>query len=393
MRYAVRAVGRDNRVHLLELEAMDADGASRAAVARQMTVLEVRPVSVQVQKRGKNFSLVLFTQELLALLQAGLGLIESLEALGEKDAQSETANIVARLLLRMRDGLRFSVAVAAEPEHFPPLFIGIVKAAERTSDLPQALSRYIEYQVRINGIRNRIVSAAIYPAILLIVGGLVSMFLLGYVVPRFSVVYQGSGRELPLMSQWLIAWGATVAAHGKLLLAVAAGMIFVLFAWWRRLKRSGRLMLMLTRLPGISQRVNILELARLYLTLGMLLEGGIAVVNALEMVGGTLSAHRARALSAARCSIVQGGNFSDAFEKNGLTTPIALRMLRVGEHSGQLGLMLTRAALFYDAETTLWIEKFSKTFEPVLMALIGIVIGLIVVLLYMPIFDLAGTLQ
>ncbi|MFZ6765870.1 type II secretion system F family protein [Undibacterium sp. Di26W] len=393
MRYAVRAVGRDNRVHMLELEAMDADGASRAAVARQMTVLDVRPLSAQVQKRGKNFSLVLFTQELLALLQAGLGLIESLEALGEKDAQSETANIVARLLLRMRDGLRFSVAVAAEPEHFPPLFIGIVKAAERTSDLPQALSRYIEYQVRINGIRNRIVSAAIYPAILLIVGGVVSMFLLGYVVPRFSVVYQGSGRELPLMSQWLIAWGAAVAAHGKLLLAAATGIVFVLFAWWRRLKRSGRLMQMLTRLPGVSQRVNILELARLYLTLGMLLEGGIAVVNALEMVSGTLSAHRARALAAARYSIVQGGNFSDAFEKNGLTTPIALRMLRVGEHSGQLGLMLTRAALFYDAETTLWIEKFSKTFEPVLMALIGIVIGLIVVLLYMPIFDLAGTLQ
>ncbi|MFZ6778573.1 type II secretion system F family protein [Undibacterium sp. Ji83W] len=393
MRYAIRAVGRDNRVQMLELDAIDADAASRAAESRQMTVLEVRALSAQAQKRGKNFSLLLFTQELLALLQAGLGLIESLEALAEKDTQSETAAILFRLLARMRDGLRFSVAVAAEPEYFPPLFIGIVRAAERTSDLPQALSRYIEYQVRISGIRNRIVSAAIYPAILLIVGGMVSMFLLGYVVPRFSVVYQGSGRELPLMSQWLIAWGAVVTAHGKLLLIAATGLLCTMFFWLRHLRRSAYLMVMLTRLPGVAQRVNILELARLYLTLGMLLEGGIAVVNALEMVSGTLSAHRAKALSAARYSIVQGGNFSDAFEKNDLTTPIALRMLRVGEHSGQLGLMLTRAALFYDAETTLWIEKFSKIFEPVLMALIGIVIGLIVVLLYMPIFDLAGTLQ
>lgn len=393
MRFAIRAVGSDNRIQTLELDASDAQSASRAATERRLTVLEVKPLSSIALRRSKSFSLVLFTQELLALLQAGLGLVESLEALSEKQAQTDTGALLARLLARMRDGLRFSLAIAAEPQYFPPLFVGIVKAAERTSDLPQALSRFIDYQVRIDGVRNRLVSAAIYPAILLVVGSLVSLFLLGYVVPKFSVVYQGSGRELPMMSQWLIAWGNLVSGHSVHLMLALAGGGAALFAWLRRMQRSGQLMRAVTRLPGVAERVRILELARLYLTLGMLLEGGIAVVSAMEMVSGAISPDRRKALLLARERIAQGASFSESLEQHGLTTPIALRMLRVGERSGQLGLMLTRAALFYDSETTLWIEKFSKTFEPVLMAAIGVVIGVIVVLLYMPIFDLAGTLQ
>ncbi len=393
MRFAIRAVGADNRVQTLELDASDAQSASRAASERRLTVLEVKAVSAKAARRGKTFSLVLFTQELLALLQAGLGLVESLEALNEKESRTGTGALLARLLARMREGLRFSLAIAAEPQCFPPLFVGIVRAAERTSDLPQALSRFIDYQVRVDGVRNRLVSAAIYPAILLIVGSLVSLFLLGYVVPKFSVVYQGSGRELPMMSQWLIKWGAVVSGHGLALLLALAGTGAGGFLWLRRLQRSGRLMQAVTRLPGVAERVRILELARLYLTLGMLLEGGIAVVAALDMVSGAISPMRRAALAQARERIAHGASFSESLELHGFTTPIALRMLRVGERSGQLGLMLTRAALFYDSETTLWIEKFSKTFEPILMAAIGIVIGVIVVLLYMPIFDLAGTLQ
>lgn len=393
MRFSIRAYGADNRLQTLELDASDAAAASRAAGERRLTVLEVRPLQAHRQRRRKAFALVLFTQELLALLQSGLGLVESLEALGEKESQSETGALLARLLARMRDGLRFSEASGREPQCFPPLFVGIVKAAERTSDLPQALTRYIEYQVRIDGVRNRLVSAAIYPAILLAVGSLVSLFLLGYVVPKFSVVYQGSGRTLPLLSRWLIAWGNVVARHGPALLAGLALLAGAAGTWLRRMKREGRLLAAVTRLPGVAERVRILELSRLYLTLGMLLEGGIAVVAAMEMVADAVPPARKGALAAAREHVAQGGSFSEAFDQHGLATPIALRMLRVGERSGQLGSMLTRAALFYDGETTLWIEKFSKTFEPVLMAAIGIVIGMIVVLLYMPIFELAGSLQ
>jgi general secretion pathway protein F len=136
--------------------------------------------------------------------------------------------------------------------------------------------------------------------------------------------------------------------------------------------------------------VRIIELSRLYLTTGMLLEGGIPILAALDIVGNTVSPTTRAALLVARGIISDGGTLSQGFDHCGLATPIALRMLRVGERSGQLGAMLTRSALFYEGESARWIERFTKVFEPVLMTAIGLLVGLIVVLLYMPIFDLAG---
>jgi general secretion pathway protein F len=125
----------------------------------------------------------------------------------------------------------------------------------------------------------------------------------------------------------------------------------------------------------------------------MLLEGGIPIQHALQLAGPVLPAGRRAAVDAVRRRIEAGEPLSEALGAHGFGTPIALRLLRVGEQSGQLGTMLTRAAQFYESETTRWIERFTKVFEPVLMAAIGLVIGVIVILLYMPIFDLAGTLE
>jgi general secretion pathway protein F len=125
----------------------------------------------------------------------------------------------------------------------------------------------------------------------------------------------------------------------------------------------------------------------------MLLEGGIPIVLALETVQAIVSAHIRDGLGRAKEAIQSGAPLSAAFEDNRLTTPISLRMLRVGERSGELGQMLTQSATFYDGEITRWIDRFTRSFEPLLMAAIGLVVGGIVVLLYMPIFDLAGSLS
>jgi general secretion pathway protein F len=147
------------------------------------------------------------------------------------------------------------------------------------------------------------------------------------------------------------------------------------------------------RVPGVGERVRIFELSRLYLTLGMLTEGGIMIVNAIDTVQSLVSPAVRSALIAARGAVESGQPLSDAFEANGLTTPISLRMLRVGERTGDMGSMLTQSAAFYDGEISRWIDRFARTFEPLLMAAIGLVVGAIVVLLYMPIFDLAGDMS
>jgi general secretion pathway protein F len=139
--------------------------------------------------------------------------------------------------------------------------------------------------------------------------------------------------------------------------------------------------------------VRIYELSRLYLTLGMLSEGGITILHAIDTVQGMVSANVRQGLQGARAMIESGLPLSTAFDANGLTTPISLRMLRVGERTGDMGPMLTQSAAFYDGEISRWIDRFTRTFEPLLMACIGLVVGAIVVLLYMPIFDLAGEMS
>ena len=241
--------------------------------------------------------------------------------------------------------------------------------------------------------RAKLVSAAIYPMILLLVGGGVSAFLIGYVVPRFAEVYQGAGRNLPWLSQVMLDWGQFAGAHGLWLLAAAFGLGVPGALALRRAVAAGGALRLLARLPAIGERVRIYELSRLYLTLGMLCEGGIPIVHAIATVQGMVSAGMRQSLQAARASIEAGLPLSGAFGDNGLTTPISLRMLRVGERTGDMGPMLTQSAAFYDGEISRWIERFTRTFEPLLMAAIGLIVGGIVVLLYMPIFDLAGDLS
>ncbi|NHZ92126.1 type II secretion system F family protein [Massilia sp. CCM 8733] len=395
MQFAVRTLAPDLSISSQVVDAQDEADARRQCEARGLFVSAVEPVRAAGLRRGRGpgLSLVLFSQELLALLTAGLGIVEALEALLEKETSVSTRSVLERLLGGLREGKRFSSVLADQPDLFSPLYIGIVRAAEGTSDLPRSLARYIDYQQRIDVVRSKIVSAAIYPVILLAVGGGVSMFLITYVVPRFAEVYQGAGRNLPWMSQMLLGWGQFASGHSGLLLGGLAVLAGALVLLWRRLTRNGGLARLVTRLPGIGERVRIYELSRLYLTLGMLSEGGITIVNAIDTVQAMVSSSMRASLGAARTSIESGLPLSTAFEANSLTTPISLRMLRVGERTGDMGPMLTQSAAFYDGEISRWIDRFTRTFEPLLMAAIGLVVGAIVVLLYMPIFDLAGDMS
>jgi general secretion pathway protein F len=395
MQFAVRTLAPDMHIASVLVDAPDEADARRQVEARGLFVSAIEPVHAPLlrRRRGGKLSLVLFSQELLALLTAGLGIVEGLEALLEKEASPATRGVLERLLAGLREGKRLSAVMAAQPALFPPLYVGIVRAAEGTSDLPRALERYIEYQQRIDTVRAKVVSASIYPAILLLVGGGVSIFLMSYVVPRFAEVYQGAGRNLPWMSRMMLEWGQFAGRHAAgLLIGFVATVAGATVAIRRALKRGGAARL-LAKLPGIGERARIYELSRLYLTLGMLNEGGITLVNAIDTVQGMVSPAVAGSLRAARAAIEAGRPLSDAFEATGLTTPISLRMLRVGERTGAMGTMLTRSAAFYDGEIGRWIDRFTRTFEPLLMAAIGLVVGAIVVLLYMPIFDLAGDMS
>ncbi|MDI6748696.1 MAG: type II secretion system F family protein [Rhodocyclaceae bacterium] len=196
MRFAVRAIGAHGVVSLA-IDAADAASAREQVLAQDLRPLSVAPSRSVLPDRRSAFPLALFSQELLALLEAGLTLTEAIEALCDKEPRSATRSVLERLLRDLREGQRFSAALERQPEHFPALYVGLMRAAERTSSLPTSLARYLEYHGQLDIIRGRLVSALIYPAILLVVGGAVTAFLLGHVVPRFAGIYQGTGRDLP----------------------------------------------------------------------------------------------------------------------------------------------------------------------------------------------------
>lgn len=390
MRFRIKAIKAGAGISELTVEASDqAEAENKVRESGFVVLSSSKPWRSAFAGRTRRFPLLLFNQELLALMESGITLVEALQTLAEKEARPLVRRVLNQLVDRLHEGQPLSAALGEHANVFPPLYVAAVRASERTSDLDEALRRYINYQQQLEVLRSKIVSAAIYPILLLVVGSLVILFLMGYVVPSFSHIYEEMGGELPLMSRLLLAWGNLLREHyvilGLLVSVVAVGGLYT----WRRPATRATLGALLWRIPGVGDRLRVFQLARFYRTIGMLLRGGIAIVPALEIVADLLSPILRPQLRLAIRHISEGRAISEAMEQHGLATRVALRMLRVGEHAGNMGEMMERISTFHDGEIARDAEWFTRLFGPLLMLVIGGLIGAIVVLMYLPIFQLA----
>jgi len=395
MQYLVKILKTDSGIGITTLEAASAADARAQVVASGYSVLSVAPAPLLSRLRSSGssrFPLLLFSQELLSLLDSGITIVEAIETLAEKENRPAVRAVLLGIVTSLRQGLPFSATLDSAPQAFPPLYVATVRASERTSGLGEALGRYIAYATQLETLRGRLVSAAIYPALLVAVSSLVILFLMGYVVPRFSHIYEDMGGNLPFLSRLLLNWGMAVEQYWPVLIGLGAAFVVGAAQGGGRMVIQ-RLLGLLWRIPAVGERMRVFQLARLYRTLGMLLRGGIAIVPALDMVAGLLTAALQTRLASATQSIREGNTISQAFEANGLTTAVALRMLRVGERAGNMGEMMERMAAFHDEEMARWAEWVTRLLGPVLMLLMGLVIGAVVILMYLPIFQLADSIQ
>lgn len=392
MRFRVRGLGAAAALQEIDVDAVNAEAARGLAADRGLEVLSVAPLR-EAGGRAGAFPLLLFTQELVALLRAGIPLADALAALTEKEGRPATRAVLAALVQALREGRPLSLALTDHPASFPPLFVATVRAAERTSDLEPALSRYIDYLRQLEALRAKLVAATIYPALLLLVGGAVMFFLMIFVVPRFAMIFESVGGELPWLSRLLLDWArlmqtqAGPVAAG--LLAVPAGLVLVLS---RAPVRAAALRLA-WRLPRVGEQLRVFELARFYRTLGMLLRGGIPAVPAMGMLEGLLSPALRPGLARCIVAVGEGQGFAATLQAQGLATPVALRMLAVGERAGNLGEMLERAAGFHEEEGARSLDLLTRLAGPLLMLIIALAVGLILVMLYLPIFQVAESIQ
>lgn len=376
--------------------APDEGAARRKAGEQGYTVLSLRAARLgRLRPTRTRFRVHLFGQELLALIDAGMGLVEAMSILSSKARDPETRDVLQRVSQALEEGHMLSAALAGQSDRFPLLFVATVRASEQTGNLSEALQRYLAYHRQLNAVRTKIISASIYPALLVAVGGLVIVFLLVYVVPRFGRVYADLGQtDVPFLSRLLIEWAAVVGEHGAALLAVVGALLGALAYGLTRPRVRAALQRWLWRIPHLGHHLRTYQQARFTRTVAMLLKGGIPLVTALDMTGTLLQQPALRSgLAAARTEISEGGALAEAFRRHGLATDIGVRLLVVGERSGNLGETMDRIAAFYDDEVAREVEWFSKSFEPILMTLIGCLIGGIVILMYLPIFDLAGNIK
>ena len=394
MHFNVVAVDARQQVVSLNLEAASSVRAADELRQRGLTPLSVEAKGLDFSFRKKTrFNTTLFSIELASLLGAGLNLVEALQTLADKDAHGERREVLAGLLGAIRRGEPFSQAVAAMPRQFSPLFVATIKSAERTGSMKEALGRYIAYQEEIERVRKKIVSATIYPAILCAVGALVIGFLVLYVVPRFAGVYQDMSATLPFFSRALLSFGTFMGSYG-LLIGLAALACAGLAGWFLS-RPEGRMKLNLTlwKVPALGARMKVYQLARLYRTAGMLMDAGIPALRALGMCRDLLASHLRPQLSISEKQIEKGVRLSAALAAAGLATPVAARMMAVGERGGEMGRMFSEIARFHDDEVARFIDVFTRAFEPILMTVLGASVGLVVVLMYMPIFELAGSIR
>jgi len=369
--------------------ATSADDAALRVTSKGGIVLQVH---ARPARRDKRFPLSLFLQELIALLEAGLVVVEAIEALRESSRDSTATLVLDTLVNRLYEGAQLSQAMSTLPALFPTLLINTVASSEQTGHLPIALTRFQHYETRMEILRKRIKATLLYPTIVISAGVAILIFLLGFIIPRFSVVFDGI-KDPSSSAQLILWWGKLTQNHGTLLIAGCAATVAGIVMAVRSPRLRKRLLDMLLQIPQLRQKHQLAILVRFYRTLGLLLQGGLPVPQALTLSRDVLpESHRPQIEQVIR-DVGAGESLSRMLEAQNLTTPVATRLMQVGERSGELPAMCERIAAFYDESLERAIETFSKVFEPVLMIVVGGIVGLVVFLLYMPIFELAGGLQ
>ncbi len=388
-------------VQSLIVTATDAAAARLQAIGSGLHVLDCSPRRSKGSTRFHigfrapgRIDIANLSYELASLMGAGLSVMESLRTLAAKEQSAVRRAMLLDVVAGVNDGMPLSAALSRHPGRYPPLLIATVSASEQTGDLSIALRRYSEYQQSIKVLRDKVVGAAIYPMLLLGAGLLVVVFLLGVVVPKFAVLIESTRRELPWSSQLMMSWGGFVAGHALAAAVVATTVIAGLALGARQVIRNGAKSKWIeASLPIVGPAVRQFRHSQLYRTSGMLVRGGIAAPRAFELSASLLSLADQTRLRDALVFINEGRSISDALGRAGLADPVATSMLTVAERTGTLAEILERIALFHESSLQRSVEMASRLFEPILMIVIGLVIGSIVVLMYLPIFDLASSLQ
>ena len=335
---------------------------------------------------------ILFNQQMVALLKAGVPLLQALDSTLERKKPGGLRRSLTDVRDRVRAGASLSEAFAAQGDSFPTMYAAALTAGERSGELATVMSRYLTFAKKTQMLRTKVVSALIYPAVLVGVSLLSVSALLFFSLPKFAEFYADFDSALPAFTQGIIDVTGYMRENA-LLLGVGAVACWLALRWWRGTEAGGvaidRAVLRLPMLGGVARQYNVAQFAR---TLSTLLSGGIPLVPSLQTTTGAMT-NRVfiAALKAMTDDVRQGRALWESMDKTGAMTDLSIELVKVGESTGSLDVMLTNIADFYDEQVDENMTRVVSVISPVIIVFMGLIVLMLLLAMYLPIFSLSGT--
>lgn len=404
MQFACRLGTPDGRVIEEIHPGAEASAVKLELERRGFHVFDIRPTGVgralslpglwRRKKRVSNQRFLLFNQELAALLGAGLPLLQVLDLMLERVREPAFRAALGDVRQRVESGTELSAAFAAQGDLFPRLYPSSLMAGERTGDLEVVIRRFVRYLKLVIEARKRVVTALVYPAVLVFLSLAMVLVMTIFVIPKFSVFYADLGADLPALTRVTLAISTAMRDSWWMVLGALVITWLLARSWLRSptgIAAVDRWKLKLPLIGEVFQRFALTEFAR---SLATLLDGGLPLVPALEVavasVGNAWVRHR---LEPAIGRVREGTALFTALEKSGVVEDLAIDMVRVGEATGALATMLGNVADFLDQEVEVRLQRLLTLVEPAMLVFMGIIIALLLVSVYLPMFSVFQTIQ
>jgi type IV pilus assembly protein PilC len=394
-------VGREDGSILTKEAEADSEEVLRRELEEQgFLVLEVKKQGAlgisfggkRKKQTGEDF--LVFNQEFLVLLRAGLPIVQSLDILLERATHPAFNEALVDVKTEVRGGKALSDAMSRHTGFFPELYCNSLRAGEKTGNLPDVLERYIKYSKKMLAIKRQVITALTYPTFLVGATVLLLIVLLVYVVPTFSQIYSDFKTGLPLPTVMLMNTTTFLKQYFLVFAGCVAALVFAFRAWYKTEGGRKRVDANILRVPLVGSLVVGYQVSSITRTLATILSGGIPIIQALEMVARSITNREiSDKLYDVQERVRQGTSLADAIEKTEIMPPMTIRMIEVGEATGALEQMLDDISGFYEDEVNVKVQRLTNLIEPIIMLTMGLVVGSIVIVMYLPIFELAGAVK
>jgi type IV pilus assembly protein PilC len=342
-------------------------------------------------RRVKSEEMVVFTRQLATIVNAGLPLMQGLDILSQQTDDQNFCRILQQIGADVEAGETFSEALGKHPNAFPDLYVSMVKAGEASGNLDGILLQLAEYMEATAALRRKIRSAMVYPTVAFCFVMLIAAGLLLFVVPTFQEVFEASGKQLPGLTQLLINVSVGLRRYFWGVAIVAIMVLFALRAYGRTDTGGMQFDTIKLRLPVFGKLVRKVSISRVTRTLSTLTRSGVPILSALEIVERTAGNRVfARAVHESQDSVRAGKTLAEPLEASGAFPPMVTRMISVGEKTGALETLLLKISDFYDSEVDAAVAALTSLIEPLLIVLLGIIVGTMVIALFLPIFQLSS---